>query len=679
MKKYVISFLFFLSSIFANKVILRDGASITCDRIIKKDTIIEADGKKLPIHQVKSILFTEKGRSHAEKKYPFDMNYFKLSDSIASIYQDAQAVVLLDSGYWVLKNDGRRKYYQHTIESILKEEARDRASIQLYIREEVENLKVILARTIKRDGRILYVDESDFKEVKPSEGVVFFSKGKFITFTLPRVEVGDIIELIYEYEVFNPWNKKVFEGRWSFQSTDPVVNSILVVDVPPEETLKFKKTENVEFFHEKKSSHNRYVWKGEFYAPLVREDYMPPISDFLEHVEFTNQMTWDLLFDWYASFQKPRMKITKEIQDLVDKIIEGAESEDEKIARLYHWIQKNIRYISIKGAAASGVSGHSALETLENGYGDCTDKAILFATMLRAAGITAYPVYVGTNDEVPMLDPEIPSYYGNHAITEVDKSDTIIYLDATGSFSRYPYFWAADHGVYQVNALRRDVSLIPVPPPEANHRDYTIDAYLSSGNRLHVHFTGRYTGEIEANLRAFWTGRTEMEKRISMENLVKSESPDAVLDSFRIVNLEDISKQFSLEIFYHIDNYAKKYGDIYIIDLPEIKDRYRFPELSAAEREFPINYSTSSLITHRFNLKISDKFKVEFIPDSIDIGKDKFKYRAGYSTEKNRIIFNDRFERRGRLILPEEYKDYRGMVNEINSYIGIPVLLKEVR
>jgi len=44
----------------------------------------------------------------------------------------------------VLKDNKRRIYRQHTIESILKDEARNRASVNLYIREETENLKIIL-------------------------------------------------------------------------------------------------------------------------------------------------------------------------------------------------------------------------------------------------------------------------------------------------------------------------------------------------------------------------------------------------------------------------------------------------------------------------------------------------------------------------------------------------------
>ena len=80
------------------------------------------------------------------------------------------------------------------------------------------------------------------------------------------------------------------------------------------------------------------------------------------------------------------------------QITEGAETIDEKLARIYHWVQTNTRYISIKGSLGSGCPDTRPWRTFENRYGDCTDKAILFATMCEAIGVTSYPIILSTND-----------------------------------------------------------------------------------------------------------------------------------------------------------------------------------------------------------------------------------------------------------------------------------------
>ena len=63
------------------------------------------------------------------------------------------------------------------------------------------------------------------------------------------------------------------------------------------------------------------------------------------------------------------------------------------------------RYISISFGAGR-YRPHSAEEVLANQYGDCKDKHTLFAALLKAAGIQAWPALIGVGVK---FDSSVPS------------------------------------------------------------------------------------------------------------------------------------------------------------------------------------------------------------------------------------------------------------------------------
>ena len=435
----------------------------------------------------------------------------KMSADARILFPDSRGILLIDDGRNTLREDGTRSYTYHMVYLILSNTRRYYATYSGYFEEGENEITINFARVIKPDGETVELAPGDIKiQTPPSQGSLFFGRGKIITFTLPGVEIGDIVEYSYEDITLNPWNKEIFEAGYYFQADDPYIFSRLAIDVPEDEPIMWKGYNMPEESSQPKIEENdgrkTYTWLCENVAPYVPEPYAPPSGDFLSRVEVTNQSTWDKLYDWYAGFQLERMGITPRIQELADSLSSGVLPSQDKVASIYHWMQTDIRYISVKGAAGSGVSGHPASFTLERGFGDCTDKSILFSTLLRASGIEAYPVYVGTNLSVPLLDPALPQYYGNHCITEVYLGDSSIYLDATGSqdggYSRYPSFSSADHGIYAVNAQKRKVEVIPVPAPEQQLQKYKIEAEADTEGNLTVHTEMSFLGLSEAGWRA---------------------------------------------------------------------------------------------------------------------------------------------------------------------------------
>ncbi len=670
---------------FAHKVYLFSGGSFRTQKIQFNGSTYTLDDTTLSRGDVKAIIVEQRRKPKAAKEEKKRVSteikeILTKADTARKYFADASFIVLLDQGRDVLREDGTRLYRYHFQGIIMKPERLDEASVLLPFEEDMEKVSVILARTIKPDGTVIDLNPSEIKITKASSGSVYFGKEKHLAFTLPSVSVGDIIEYIFEYDVFNPWDKKVFSPDWYFGGDDPVYHSEVEYIVPANQELVYviKHDPHRKVKHEITEEGNTRIYRfwADSIPKVVEEPYMPPVSTLVPSLHASNLKSWDYVFDWYARFQRERMKVTPEIKALADSLVRDAKTEDDSIAAIYHWVQRNIRYISIKGAAASGVSGHPAWETLKNGYGDCTDKSILFSTLLKAIGIEAYPVYLETNDSGELI-PEIPGFQGNHCITEViKKNGENIFLDATGTTSRYPSFWSADHGCWAINAIKRKIEKIPVPPPHRNLRHYEYRMELDSLSNLHVHYRSSYRGDWEDGVRWYWEHVKEEEVRDRLSEMVHEIAPDAELISYELVNLHDISKPFSIVMEYVLHNYLDRAGDLYLLKLPEIEDRYRLREVSLKKRNYDIFYGTSMMIEDVYSLEIPEDFELAYIPQDTVLRDGNIYYKLHVERDGNRVVYRGQFVRPDNRIPVSEYESYREFLHSVRRLVKKPFIFK---
>lgn len=629
--------------------------------------------------EVKSIIFGEGGFEEGEETISIDIqNILKEREKIITKYYDFDGVVMLDKGVNTLLPLGTRKYEYHFRGLILKDSKRSWASFQHSFDPQREKVKIDLARVIKPDGRVISLDMNKIKITKPKAEEIYFTKRRIISFQFPNVEVGDIIEYKYTEEIFNPWDKKIFTMGWFFGGEDPVIESSIRIIVPIKTFIVFKIKNDDSIFIDSlyRDSTKEYYFEKRNTLPPVEEPLMPSIEEIIPFLQLSNQKDWNYIFNWYSDFQKKRMVVTEKVQKLADSLTKDLKTNEEKIASLYHWIQRNIRYISIKGAIASGVSGHTAEQTLENGYGDCTDKAILFSTLLKAIGIEAYPVYLHTHPS-PELAKEVPSFWGDHAIVEIfPENGDPYFLDPVSEYSRYPSFPSMDHGVDAICAQKSRIDFIEIPEPERNLREYSYDIEIKLDSFSIVKFHSKYNGSYEAGVRAYWESLDSTQKKNQFEKMIKRISPYAQLLEYELLNLNDISKPLEMTIRYQIPNFLKKQGELYFLKLPELKERYTKDELSLSTRNYDLIYETSEEITHSFKIYLPSQVEILSLPEKISLSNSKVEYSAFYLVKEDTLIFKDVWKRRDKKIKVSEYKEYKNLCNKLLKYVERPIIMK---
>ncbi len=593
-------------------------------------------------------------------------------------YPDAQSVTVLDELEYRLHRDGTNTTRVRQVVLLAKEESLGGADIGIGFDPNRERVKLVHARCLTPDGSIHSVTPDQIKVTKASSGGEYYNPYQTMSFTIPQAEVGSMIDYAYETEEFNPFDPKLFEGRSFFQDSNPVVESLLTVRVPkgtplyhvapqcpPDKAQPAVRDEGDETVHR---------WHFTQMPPIVSEPLMPPWREVVPNVAFSLQKDRTYLWDRLKPMFEKRFIVTDILKKQVEQLTAGARDIQEKIARLYRFCQQDIRYVSIKGSLASNQVGRAAEETLRNRFGDCTDKGMLLATMLKSLGIEAYPVGVRTNDAGKAIR-EIGIFDDNHCITEVHLASGVFYLDSTASDYRYPALRGDDHDVSVDNAQLRRINHVPLPPPEANstltHRTLT----LSPDGSLRVQSESIATGPAEASLRGWIRSLKPEEFEKATRGSIGAISPNYTLELATHSEPLDFSGPFRLGSTYMLHQFAPRSGSYMIFEIPGL--RLRFPEVGLASRTYDIVYGTTSLRTDDITVKLPAGFSVKYLPGPVQVDTPWVRFSSKYTQTGDSVTLARKTEIIARRVPIADYERLKEALEKISQSAEERIFLQE--
>ncbi len=325
----------------------------------------------------------------------------------------------------------------------------------------------------------------------------------------------------------------------------------------------------------------------------------------------------------------------------------------------------------------SGWSGHPATLTLQNKYGDCIDKATLFATMLKAVNIQAAPVIIATYG-MPADDYTLPSMYGNHAITGVRLNGRDFHLDCTGTTFRYPYFPLMDHGVAAFNVLERRVGCVEVPPPDEDALDLNLLMRLDENGDLRAIVKISMNGSVEGFSRAGLDQINRLLRKMVTEQALNQFSPGAELKQLEVSDEADLTQPLKIEFKVLLPKYATRAGELLICELPLAKFGKVLAGLTALEkRRFDILMPSTFCIRQHTELRLPDGYAPKGLPDPADLSTPYTSYKARFELAAGAVKLEDRLSLDQRRIPAADYAAVRKFVEDYATYTKVPLFLSE--
>ncbi len=608
--------------------------------------------------------------------------YKARADEAAERHAGVDAVFCLDRGENILLPDGGSIYRYHALFLILKESARGHANISLGFTEGRSRSRVLFARTIDAEGEMKWAEAGAFTESVPPQEAQFFDKRRrVLSGQAPGADVGVFVEYAYEYVDYEPEIKDFFFPGYFFQSDIPVLDSVIEIMVPAGRALNFTTRnmpeEAIEPLRFEREGCDGYRWEMSDLAPLEGEPYMPARGDVVPSVHVSLYFDWAAFMEPTGKFQSERVEVTDEIAALAAELTEGKETDDEKAAAIYHWVQRNINYLSIKASLSSGWAGHPAGETLKNGYGDCTDVSNLVSSLCRAVGIEAYPAVLRTNDSGTAVR-DIPTPDANPAIALIYPDGKPRFVDPTTTDYRYPYFRSDDHGVKAVIYMKGELMDIPVGPPEENLRASELEIEILADGGALMSERNTYTGPYEAGVRGYWRSvPPEMRERV-MQQYLQQRIPGAALAGFELSDMENLDEQLWMVIESRVPTVGTKVRDLFIFGVPGFEQEFGETTLSA--RRFDIVMRTSHAFRTVAEVRLPEGYEVAGIPEDITVEGEHLSFAGSVrETDDGRgLTVRKDFARLTRVVPVEDYAGYRKDAAAIAAWTDLKIVLKRV-
>ncbi len=582
---------------------------------------------------------------------------------------------------------------------VLAEKGKELATVTLPYLKGNQKIDSIEGRTIHPDGTVVPLAAKPEDLLTAKSGALQFGKK---VFTLPSVEVGSILEYRYQirydddqftspewriqrryfvhkaHYAFTPFKAFMPAGtpgtETNFRLVDSrgrVANSLIWwPHLPPDVAVKT-------------SINGTYSVDVADVPPAPDEEWMPPIGSVLYRVSFYYSFAHSAVDYWTSEgklwskdvdkFAEP----TKTIQTAANGLIAPGDSELVKAQKLYDAVQAldNTDYSRQKTASEKKELKIKEVRRAEDVWtqksGSSEEIAMLYLSMLRAAGLTAYAAKVVDRNR-GVFDPSYQS---------LDQLDTTLVVFETGGreyvldpgekmcpFATLNWRHAgvkglsqSDHGVgiatspessYQENQVIRSATL-------------AVDAHGGVSGSAQIVLTGQ--SALRWRQAALRNDSVELKKQFDRDEL-QGRVPDGVeahVDHFLALDQPGKNLMAMVNV---TGTLGTPMGKRLLLPALFFETRAKTPFVNEAKRLEPVDMHFAERVTDDVTYQLPDGFTVEGAPQDATVPWPKHAvFILKNKTGAEQIELANMLARAFSEAKPEEYPDLRGFYQKVAS------------
>ena len=469
-----------------------------------------------------------------------------------SVKPGADVVVLDEEDSYVFEPDGKSVHTHYLVYKILTQkgaEGWDATGLQWEPWH--QERPTMRARVITPDNSVHPLDPKTITDAPArDEGDKTYSDGRVMRAPLPAIAEGSIVEEEQVYTESAPFFGAGVVQRRYFGRGVPVERSKLTLDAPTSLPLRYSVQLLPDVKPQKNEANGRtqiVFEEGPMEALDPFESYLPKDVPSQPVVTFSTGASWQNIAEGYGKIIAEKAA-AREVQSLVDGLISGKTTREEKTAAILQYLSKEVRYTGVEFGDAA-IIPHAPAETLKQKYGDCKDKATLAVAMLRASGIPAYVALlnVGQRHDV---DAEMPGMgLFDHAIVYVPGTPEL-WIDPTDEYARVGQLPQADQGRLALIARAESAGLVTIPESSAEQNRIVEkrEFYLAENGPARVVETTQAFGVFESGFRAAYADANDKDSQKNLKDYIGNEYLSEKLTHWERSDPNDLSKPFQLVI-----------------------------------------------------------------------------------------------------------------------------------
>ena len=614
-------------------------------------------------------------------------------------YPYAHAVLAQEIEHLEYHADGSRESQDDVYITILDEEGkRNHKTLSFHVNKAYGGLEIEICEIISA-GKRHCVDIAAHSHEEAAAGNsrsnIYNPLQKVVKVFLPGLEVGDTIHYRLNRRQFKPIITNQIYGSVLGQYDIPIHSYVFTVTTPAKTQLKWlikAEVKDCVVFRESHlpASEPKTIrsWTFSQIPQIVPEPKMPSFRRVAMRLLYSTLPDWTAIATWYESLVAKKLVPGDELKKKVSQLIAGKTGDDEKMAALFYYVAREIRYLGVSGESERpGFEPHDVNLTFERRHGVCRDKAALLVSMLHLAGVKAAAVLIRVGDK---LDREIPLPYFNHAIVAVldDNGDALHFLDPTSETSRqFLPDYERECSYLIADSEIGDLALTPPVPPKENSFIIEIVDELSLKGELNGAITVKCTGFNDTMMRSIMMNQSQKEQENFLKRLFLSQYSGLELSDLGWSDPADRSVSFTFSGKFSVMALAslnlhslqktpntRLLQPLAFIENPGLLDRWILRRADMTERRYPLKLGYTYTTILNEHLSFRKPPKALQLPDKTEIDNEIFSQTINFTQEKSdKLLIERRFSLKKTEVEPHYYQLLTNLQNRNQKASLIPI------
>ena len=363
----------------------------------------------------------------------------------------------------------------------------------------------------------------------------------------------------------------------------------------------------------------KYRWVVDHREAQNDEPFAPPatltlpylrvaLADFEVDGYLGSYRDWKRYGDFRALIMSGRDELPPSLATKVQELIEGAQTEYEKIDRLYRFMQRRMRYVSIQ-LGLGGLQPFSAAYVEQNRFGDCKALSNYMGAMLKEVDIASYPVLVRWDNQEPYpMTEEFATHSSNHMILYVPSQD--MYLECTSHTDPTGYLGEGkeDRNVLWVTPTGGELHRTPKLLPSENGYTRTLDIALAADQPTDLSISSTFYGGAQEFFRQLDDYQSNVTDQL--QYLHRTDRLPNVSGSLYSLTADPAAPRVTLNYLTKVENYARKMGSRLFVPINPYYGHTEVPD-DDANRQLPIVTTTTRYYVDTVNIALPPNMEIE--------------------------------------------------------------------
>jgi transglutaminase-like putative cysteine protease len=426
----------------------------------------------------------------------------------------------------------------------------------------------------------------------------------------------------------------------------------------------------------KNDKQESYHWTVANINAFKAEPYAPDPDTYLSYVKVAAEKfsyyghqgsykDWQGLGKWvYDDLIKSRQDLSPATIAMVKDLVKGATSDKEKAKRIYDFLQKKTRYISVQ-VGIGGYQPFAASEVDRLSYGDCKALVNYAQTLLKAVNIESYYCVVFAGDMKKSIDPDFASMdQGNHIILCLPFEKDTTWLECTSQDNPFGYLgtFTDDRLVLACTPSGGKVLKTPALNTAGNLLKRDADLMLAANGSINGKITTVFSGSQYDNYDHF------INKPYSEQlKLLKTEYDIDNVDftGLKLLQRKELEPVTLESLNISVPKYASESNKHVYLTLNAFNKARLIPEVR--NRKLPVYINRGYTDVDNIVYNLPEGYQIDLKPKDVELSSKFGSYTLKATLEGRKLTYTRKITVNNGTFPAEDYLKFSEFINVVSG------------